>query len=424
MRNSIAGHLRVRGLQAAMLMVATVMSAGAARSQVMVRRPARAMPPADIMARLKVYPTQYYVIYTDVEPDVVREAAVRMTCMAYEYQRRTAVFERQVRERLPVFLFSKAEDYHASGGITGSSGIYAGTKLMVIAGRPVGNNIWRVIQHEGFHQYVAKAMSRAMPMWVNEGMAEYFGDGIWTGDSFVTGVIPPARLKQIKSLIKQDQILPFMDMLQMSNAGWNANLAARNYAQAWAMVYFLAHAEDRKYQRALNGFISDIALGGTPWDVSFVRAFGRDVRSFQKRFCDWWASQPENPTADLYNEAVVRTVTSFLARAHGQGQRFADMDEFFKAAADGELKEDPKLWLPRQLLQKQVKTAQKAGKWTLVDPRRLPRIQMIAPEGTTFTGSFKITPGSSVSVEVKTQRETKQGQKERRAPATQPGKSN
>ena len=33
-----------------------------------------------------------------------------------------------------------------------------------------------------------------MPTWLNEGLAEYFGEGIFTGDGFVTGVISPERL--------------------------------------------------------------------------------------------------------------------------------------------------------------------------------------------------------------------------------------
>jgi hypothetical protein len=37
-----------------------------------------------------------------------------------------------------------------------------------------------------------------LPIWVNEGMAEYFGEGIFTGDGFITGVIPPKRLRMIK----------------------------------------------------------------------------------------------------------------------------------------------------------------------------------------------------------------------------------
>ena len=364
------------------------------------RRPA----PAAVAAKLTAYPTPYYIIHTDLDKDSIREAVVRMTCMAREYQKRTAGFGRQVRTRLPFYLFSRAEDYYAAGGMPGSAGVYMGNKLMARADKKMGENVWRVIQHEGFHQYVHQVLSHRVPVWVNEGMAEYFGEGIWTGDSFVTGAVPPWRLKQLKGAIKGGRMLPFLEMLEMSYDQWQTNFASRNYLQAWAMVHFLAHADDGKYQEALNGFLNDIARGGVSWKTSFLRRFGRDVDGFQKRFSEWWTSQPDNPTADLYAEAAVRTLMSFFGRAFGQGQRFADIDEFFKAAREDSLKEDPKLFLPKDLLAQTMKRAPGYGRWELLNPKGIPRIQLTTPAGTVLTGSFNVRPGASVTVNVETKK--------------------
>ena len=41
-----------------------------------------------------------------------------------------------------------------------------------------------------------------IPIWVNEGLAEFFAQGLYTGDGFVTGVIPPSRLDRLKSFIR------------------------------------------------------------------------------------------------------------------------------------------------------------------------------------------------------------------------------
>jgi len=275
---------------------------------------------------------------------------------------------------------------------------------MAVIGSDPREGTWRVVQHEGFHQFVHRVLSGRVPIWVNEGMAEYFAQGVWTGDSYVMGVIPPGKLKQVKSLIKSGKMLPFLEMMEMTSRQWQSNLASRNYAQAWAMVHFLAHAEDDKYQKAFNAFLSDVAAARLSWRQAFVRHFGRDVEGFQKRFADWWTSLPDDPTADLYSGAVVQTLTSFLARAHGQGQRFEDVEGFFQAARDGTLKEDPKLWLPRTLLQRGLNEAKKLSEWKLVKTQQGPGVRLSLPDGTTFTGTFRIKPGSAVDASVRMER--------------------
>jgi hypothetical protein len=342
--------------------------------------------------------------------------------MASEYQKRSSGFARKVRGRLPFYIFSKADDYHAAGGPRESAGVYMGSKLMAVADQRLSEGAWRRIQHEGFHQYVDKVLTQRIPVWVNEGMAEYFGHGVWTGDSYVLGVIPPDRLGHVKSLIKNGQIVPFLEMLEMTYQQWTSKLEGRNYDQAWAMVHFLVHADGGRYLGPFDGFILDVAERNLNWKESFVRRFGRDVGAFERRFREWWSSLPKNPTADLYTGAVVQTVASFFARAYGQGQRFEGMEDFFKAARDGSLKEDAKQWLPRKLLLERLKGVEKLGAWTLAGPKSHPAIQLAAPDGTTFTASFRVRAGASVAVKLDVKGGKKAPAKGSSGPATQPGK--
>jgi hypothetical protein len=393
-----------------------------------LRAERRRQPPrrsfAEVKARLKAYPTPYYVIYTDLEKDVVREAAARMTCMAREYQNRTRGFPRRVRQRLPFYLFSSEEDYRAAGGLPGTAGVYTGKRLMALASRRMGEAAWGVVQHEGFHQYVDKAMSRRVPIWLNEGMAEYFSHGVWTGDSYVVGVIPPHRLKRLKAMIDRQELLGFLEMLGMSSRQWDSGRSGRNYMQAWAMVHFLVHADDEKYRDAFNGFITDVAVGRMPWEEAFMRRFGRDVKGFQERFCEWWSGLPEEPTADLYTGAVVETLMSFFARSFSQGQKFEDIEEFFEAAREDRLEEDPKRWLPRKLLLDRLAKAEELGQWKLINPRRIPSLELTTPDGTTFTAAFKLTGGSFVNVRLEIDRPEEPQPQEHPPAATQPVESN
>src|SRR5438445_154730 len=90
--------------------------------------------PPTIATRLAVYQTPYYTIHTDLDPDDVREASMRMTHMAEEYRARTRDFSGEVRQRLAVYLFRKEADYRAAGGPDDSEGVFLTDRLMAVAG--------------------------------------------------------------------------------------------------------------------------------------------------------------------------------------------------------------------------------------------------------------------------------------------------
>ena len=362
-------------------------------------KPAASTQPA---AKLKTYQTRYYTIHTDLDPEAVREAAARMTAMAEEYHRRTEGFAGTIRQRLPFHLFSNAKDYYAAGGRRGTAGAYNGKELMAVASRKDPDRVWQVVQHEAFHQFAHKVIRGRLPIWVNEGLAEYFGQGIWTGDNFVTGLVPPERLKRLKAHIDAGRILPFLKMLPMSHKEWNSVLSGRNYDQAWSMIHFLVHADRGRYRPALEAFVTDISRG-QPYKQSFLNRFGRDVEAFENRYRQWWAWLPPDPTADRYVLATVQTLCSFLARANAQGQTFADAEAFFQAVEAGALKTHPSQWLPPRLLERALESASKLGGWSLAGTAQRPALVLAQPGGLTFTGTFTIRDGlvEDVRVQIK-----------------------
>jgi hypothetical protein len=160
--------------------------------------------PADMPS----YDSPYYVIYSDLDTDTVREAAIRVTAMAEEYHQRTAGFAGTIKKKLPFYLFSKSEDYYKAGGLIGSTGMFTGQKLMAISAPGRGERNWHVVQHEGFHQFVQAVIGGNMPIWINEGLAEYFGEAVFTGDGFVTGLVPPDRLARLQKAIRDNKTRP------------------------------------------------------------------------------------------------------------------------------------------------------------------------------------------------------------------------
>lgn len=346
--------------------------------------------------RLTQYQTQYYTIHTDLPEEKVREARVRMTRMAGEYIERTRGFSGVINGRMPFYLYGSEEAYRAGGGAPGSAGFYNQRELVALA-QDMGPRMWHTVQHEGFHQFAHQVIRGRLPMWLDEGLADYFGEAVFTGDGFVSGVVPQWRLKRIRETFAANRFRKLSEMMEITRDDWNSELAIVNYDQAWSMVHFLAHGEEGKYQRALGGFIGQLG-DNRPWEQAWRSSFG-EIHGFEQRWKEYWITLPDNPTLDLYVRANVATLNGFLARAFSQGQRFTDFAAFEQAAAEQTLKAHPQDWLPPALLKQaidQSKVLARQGFTYSLTSRRgqpFPQLLCTTPDGKTITGQFTLRNG-------------------------------
>jgi len=381
---------------------------------------------------MRPYKTKYYVIHTDLPEDEVREAAIRMTTLFREYGGRSKGFKGGIRSRMVFRVFTDEDRYIRHGGPRGSAGFFHRRtyELAALADEDTRPYLWHVVQHEAFHQFAHFIISQHMPVWANEGMAEYFGRAIWIGDDYITGVITPFDRLNIVSLIDGEQMITFREMMSMELIDWNMQGSYRNYLQAWSMIHFFAHAEDGKYLGPFDKFLLDLDKGRPAFE-SFRYRFPVSSAELQKEYNTWWRAQAKLPT-DKDIEAVVGTLTAYLARAHVARQPFETTEAFFKAARAGELKHPKDLWLPPALLakaldppglfQRQIEAlptlehlpygrdrsklmhefelnesgedrsvpAESLGTWRIVSKGRAPTLVLTGPDGTVYSGSFKI----------------------------------
>ncbi|MGN6367072.1 MAG: DUF1570 domain-containing protein [Phycisphaerae bacterium] len=356
--------------------------------------------PPEVNARLRVFQTPHYVMHTDIPEAEAREADLRMTRMFEEYERRTAGFSGQVNGKFPFYLFKKPADYYASGALPNSDGVFiidhSGSRLMAIAGEHTSDETWHVVQHEGFHQFASNVIKGELPIWVNEGIAEYFGEAIWTGDGFVSGIIPPPRLKEVQAALKENTFKPFDQMMTMTHEEWGSHLEYANYTQAWAMVQFLAHGENGRYQGAFVRFMQNLNRGMNGTEA-WNSVFGSNSQAFQARFSKWWMGLPKNPTRGLYVRAAVQTLTSFLARATVQKQTFTDVNDFVAHVKLPDLHTSRDMWLPGELFDHAKEAVGKVGKWSLETPAqgpdKRPRLVMVDEDGSKYVGAFTVVNG-------------------------------
>lgn len=300
---------------------------------------------------LPTYETQYYVINTDLPPQMIREADLRMTRMVETYLNRTEDFSGAIRQKLPFYLYAREEDYLAAGGMEGSAGMFdnSSQQLMAVAGEEFTPATWHVIQHEGFHQFAHAVIGGEPPLWVNEGLAEYFGEGIFTGDGFVTGVIPDWRAKRIKQEIVEKKLRTVREMMDLEHGQWNSQMSIENYDQAWSMVQFLAHADKGKYQRPFVGFMQDIAHN-EQWPKAWEDNFG-SAEGFEAKWKKYWIELAPNATEDLFAKAAVQTLAGVLGRAASQHQFFQSIAQLDQAIESNSAKFNREDWLPPSVIE-------------------------------------------------------------------------
>src|SRR5690606_8244349 len=101
-----------------------------------------AQPGRDQLPDLPVYDSKYYLVYTDLEGDEVRETIIRMTKMAEEYHARTRDFSGAIRQRMPFILYKDAAKYYATGAPMGTAGYFDGRKLVAITGKQLSQRTW------------------------------------------------------------------------------------------------------------------------------------------------------------------------------------------------------------------------------------------------------------------------------------------
>jgi hypothetical protein len=260
---------------------------------------------------------------------------------------------------------------------------------MAVAGSRLSWNTWHVVQHEGFHQFAHSAIGGKMPIWLDEGLAEYFGESLFTGDGFVTGIVPPWRERRLKGEIDAGELKSFDRIMALTPQAWSDQMNIRNYDQAWSMVHFLVHGDDGKYQAGLSACIAGISHGenfNRAWNDSIGPADG-----FESRWKDWWMKQPESPTRPLYLRAAVATVTSYVARGFVAKQTFGDFGDFKSAVESDQLKSLPDDWLPPGLIRDTIRLYGDLPNWEIsAGANKQPVVALTLFDGTRATGTFSL----------------------------------
>jgi hypothetical protein len=253
-----------------------------------------------------------YQVVTDLPLERAQEIARHMDAVFDEYARRLSAFPARNSAAVKLFLWNDEDTYlkflRSRGALgTGSAGMFFfdGTDagLTTWTRGQERRRLWHILQHEGFHQFAFVRIGTSLPMWANEGLAEYFGQAILLRDRLEIGLAPEGRLAAAQAAITKGETYSFSEMLSMSNESWNRRVSSRDpraglmYTQAWSMVHFLVHAEGGKYAERFEEYLQLVGAGRESAGA-FAEAFGSaDAAPFERAWREFTLALRPDPVS-------------------------------------------------------------------------------------------------------------------------------
>ncbi len=285
-----------------------------------------------------------YEITTDLPDGVAREVAEHMDAVAVEYARRFSRFGKRNAAPLGLWVFATQQGYMeflAGHGLnaTGTSGVFFRTDdasglASFLGERPI-EVMFETLRHEGLHQVLYQRVGDTVPVWLNEGMAEWFGYALPARRGFAVGLADPRAVRRLQAAERDGRLAPLSELLTMSKQDWNQRVstgaAGSQYDQAWSVVHFLAHAEGGRYQPLLDALLHAFWQGKSP-EQAVASTLGKDLEPMDEA----WRAYVRALTPDeLYaGRDVLTAYRAVLAALDGAGVRPADAAEMHAALAE------------------------------------------------------------------------------------------
>lgn len=289
---------------------------------------------------MRVIKTKYYSVHTDLkDEDFTKDLTTRMDIMYEQYVRAWPEFRPPAKAAAqPVYIFESKAKYGSFVGVAAAAntgGLFRGgphaylTSFLEGQGRDA---LRRTLQHEAFHQFAYFNISRAIPTWLNEGLAQVFEEGIWTGKTFILGQIPPRRIRQLQADVQKHALVTFDKFLFITNRQWGESLhasleqGATNYNEAWAVAHFLSEGNNPDMRKKLVQLLQRLHVDENTDPTDAFKQYFSDTRSFQNRFDRWAQTMRPTPEATLIERQ--ETLGDFLIGLSNEGKKYDTIAEF------------------------------------------------------------------------------------------------
>ncbi len=141
-----------------------------------------------------------------------------------------------------------------------------------------------IIFHEYTHLLVENTFAD-VPLWFNEGLAEYYSTFSITDDQKVRLGTP---IGTHVLLLRQSKMLPLRTLFKVDHKSPHYNESNKQgifYAQSWALMHYLIIGKAGKVEQL--GKFMELLIAKTPLEQAFQQAFGTSMEVMEKELRDY-----------------------------------------------------------------------------------------------------------------------------------------
>lgn len=196
-----------------------------------------------------------------------------------------------------------------------------------------------IVYHEYLHHVLGNNYPM-IPLWLNEGLAEYYSTFQVSGNEARIGLPIPEHV----FWLQQNAMIPLRDLVSVDTDSRDYNEGNRRgvfYAQSWAFVHFLLSTTPERREQTAT-YLRDL-FSGVPSDEALQRAFGdialleRDLRAYVQRRVFNSLRVPVAQDSEIKVEVAPLPWPDTLYRLgemllHGSEEQLPTAEEHFRAA--------------------------------------------------------------------------------------------
>jgi len=249
--------------------------------------------------------------------------------------------EDSLRVLLPAYWEEKDRAHPAGIYIAGEDRHYVALRTNVEIENP-----YQVVYHEYTHA-ILNLNFRDLPVWLNEGLAEFYANSIIEEKDVEIGRPAPYHLQ----ILQTERLIP-VDVLLAATQGskyYNeANHASMFYAESWAITHYLMMDPEARKRELMKHFLAELdatgdSVAAAEKTLGNLKAFGAAMDAYARQRSFFVGKIPSNIHSDAKN---------YTSRELDAGELEAERALFYVhtrrpkeagAAVEEALKDDPKL---------------------------------------------------------------------------------
>lgn len=305
----------------------------------------------DACAEVQNYESKYFSLTSDLTAQEAREVLLRLDLLVPEITQSFPSLRGAITHRFRVSVFRSIDAMRAAGApadLTTSGYGSRDHKAYVLVGQNF-QQAMHEMQGDVFVQYCNEAIENDqhyVPRWIIVGLARHFRFARFTGDGYVSGIIPYGMVEETQKVLAQGRFQAANEMMDLSRDrttgvdGYYSN-------KAWLISYYLEWGDKGAHYEAFSKYLHDVSRG-VAHKAAWQKEFGDfDIETHWK---EWIKDLKPEVIHERYAQAIAQTLAAYLGRAALSGKPpYVWPKDLMKAVKNDEIKMADADWLPHDL---------------------------------------------------------------------------